>query len=304
MVGALDAVPGLGTHLNLVVNSVAELIDNMNAVLIGVPGYSVQDKVNLDVASMSLYLGSQTEADVIAAGGNSAFLRGGGFDDTITGGGGTNFISGNAGNDTIIGGTGLDFIMPGDDADTVIVTDDSGFISLYSSAASMVKDAAADVVRFTANGAFSGGPSVIVGFEAANDKLEFESTITGAGIAGISAAAGSATISAAGITGFDMNSAAPNGILILTNNSFIRGDVTSANSGTFGFDFVLGNTGTLSGAGVGHLIAVGDGAGNTNIFYDSDGSSTTNNWQLAVKLIGVAVTDLSTTSLQLINESA
>ncbi|MEK7303097.1 MAG: hypothetical protein AAB073_08120, partial [Pseudomonadota bacterium] len=105
-------------------------------------------------------------------------------------------------------------------------------------------------------------------------------------------------------TGFNINSAAPNGILILTNNSFIRGDVTSANSGTFGFDFVLGNTGTLSGAGVGHLIAVGDGAGNTNIFYDSDGSSTTNNWQLAVKLIGVAVTDLAATSLQLINESA
>lgn len=192
--------------------------------------------------------------------------------------------------------------MPGDDADTVILTDDSDFISLYSSAASMVKDAAADVVRFTANGAFSGGPSVIVGFEAANDKLEFESTITGAGIAGISAAAGSATISAAGITGFDMNSVAPNGILILTNNSFIRGDVTSANSGTFGFDFVLGNAGTLSGAGVGHLLAVGDGAGNTNIFYDSDGSSTANNWQLAVKLIGVAVTDLAATSLQLINE--
>ena len=338
VVGALDAVPGLGAHLNLVVNSVAELIDNMNAVLAGVPGYSVQDKVNLDVASMSLYLGSQTEADVIAAGGNSAFLRGGGFDDTIIGGSGTNFISGNAGNDTITGGAlrdflagdagndimnglggndlingeagddiisggaGLDFIMPGDGADTVIVTDDSDFISLYSSAASMVKDAAADVVRFTASGAFSGGPSVIVGFEAANDKLEFESTITGAGIAGISAAAGSATISADGITGFNMNSAAPNGILILMNNSFIRGDVTSANSGTFGFDFVLGNTGTLSGAGVGHLIAVGDGAGNTNIFYDSDGSSTANNWQLAVKLIGVAVTDLAATSLQLINE--
>lgn len=342
VVGALDAVPGLGSHLNLVVTSVASLIDNMNAVLSGVPGYIAQDKVNLDVASMSLYLGSQTEADVIAAGDNSAFLRGGGFDDTIIGGSSTNFISGNAGNDTvtggalrdflagdtgndiitgaggndlingengndtIIGGTGLDFIMPGDDADTVIVTDDHDFISLYSSsAASIAKDGAADIVKFTASGAFgAGGTTVIVGFEAANDKLQFESTITGAGIVGISAAVDTTTISANGIVGFNMNSAAPNGILILTNNSFIRGDVTSANSGTFGFDFILGNTGTLSDAGVGHLIAVGDGAGNTNIFYDSDGSSIANNWQLAVKLIGVSVTDLSITSLQLINELA
>lgn len=119
VVGALDAVPGLGAHLNLVVTSVAALIDNMNAVLAGVPGYSVQDKVNLDVASMSLYLGSQTEADVIAAGGNSAFLRGGGFDDTIIGGSGTNFISGNAGNDTITGGALRDFFAGDAGNDTI-----------------------------------------------------------------------------------------------------------------------------------------------------------------------------------------
>ncbi|MDP1558293.1 MAG: hypothetical protein Q8K59_09815 [Nitrosomonas sp.] len=340
LVGKLDAMPGLGVHLNLVVASVASLIDNMNAVLLSVPGYIVQDKVNLDAASMSLYLGSQTAADVIAAGGNHAFMRGGPFDDTIMGGSGTNFISGNAGNDTITGGAlrdflagdagndimnglggndlingeagddiisggaGLDFIMPGDGADTVIVTDDADFISLYSSASSTVTDAAADVIKFTAEGAFVGGPTVIVGFEAARDMLKFESTTSGTGIAGISAAAGNATISAAGIFGFNMNAAAPNGLLILTDSSFIRGDIASANNEEFGFDALLGSFGTPGGAGVGHLIAVGDGAGNTNVYYDSDGSSTANNWQFAVKLIGVAVTDLAANSLQLINELA
>ena len=34
-----------------------------------------------------------------------------------------------------------------------------------------------------------------------------------------------------------------------------------------------------------------------------DGSTTANNWQLAVKLIGVSVSSLAATSLQLMNES-
>ncbi|MDP1784804.1 MAG: hypothetical protein Q8K81_05180 [Sulfuricurvum sp.] len=89
----------------------------------------------------------------------------------------------------------------------------------------------------------------------------------------------------------------------MTDVSFTRGDAASANNVTTGYDVVLTASGTTAGAGVGHLIAVSDGGGNTNVFYDNDGSTTANNWQFAVKLIGVAVADLTATSLQLINEA-
>ena len=294
-------VPGLGAHLNLVVTSVAALVVDMNTALTGVPGYSTQDVVNLIMADMSLYVGLQTEGDVIMAGSNHAFLRGGAFNDTIIGGSGTNFISGAAGNDSITGGVGLDFIMPGDDADIVVVDNTADFISLYSSSDPSLTDNAADTVKFLNNTA-AAGLNVIVGFEVANDVLKFESTTTGAGITGINAAAGNATISSAGIAEFNMNTTAPDGILILTDNSFIRGDAASANDGTTGYDAVLTSAGTPAGAGVGHLLAVNDGGGNTNIFYDSDGSTTANNWQFAVKLIGVSASSLVAPSLQLINE--
>lgn len=339
LVSTLDAYPGVTTHLNLVVTSVAAMVTSMNTALAAVPGYSTQDTVNLTVADMSLYIGSQTEVDVIMAGSNHAFLRGGAFGDTLIGGSGTNFISGAAGNDTITGGVerdffagdegddtinglggndfingqggadtitggaGLDFIMPGDDADTVVVDNTADFISLYSSTNTSQTDGAADTVKFVNDTAVA-GLNAIVGFEAASDVLKFESASTGAGITGISAAAGNATISAAGIVGFNMNTATPGGILILMDTSFIRGDVASANHATMGYDAVIGvSFGTVASAGVGHLIAVGDGGGNTNIFYDSDGSTTANNWQLAVKLIGVSVSSLAATSLQLMNES-
>jgi len=333
-VGRLDQMSGVTTHLNTVVTSVASMVDSMNTLLSIVPGYTTQDTVNLDVASMNLYLGSQTASDVIMAGSNSAFLRGGSYDDTIIGGSGTNFISGAAGNDmisggairdfiagdegndtvyglagndfintqsgndTISGGAGQDFIMPGDGADTVIVDNTPDFISLYSSTSTSTTDGAADVVKFTLDAALSGGPTVIVGFEAARDVLKFES-----GITGISAAAGNATISSSGIVGFNMNTAAPGGILILSDSTFVRGDLASANGASIGYDAILALAGTVAGAGIGHLIAVNDSAGNTNIFYDSDGSTTANNWQFAVKIIGVTVENLSASSLQLINES-
>ena len=186
----------------------------------------------------------------------------------------------------------------------VVVDNTADFISLYSSSNPSATDGAADTVKIL-NDTAASGLNVIVGFEVANDVLKFESTTTGAGITGISAAAGNATISAAVIApGFNMNTTAPGGILILTDNSFIRGDAASANDVTGGYDAVIGASGgTLSDPGVGHLIAVGDGAGNTNIFYDSDGNTTANNWQFAAKLIGVAVGSLAATSLQLINES-
>lgn len=342
LVSTLDAVAtGVGVHLNTVVTSVASLVTSMNTALSTVPGYITQDAVHLDVASMSLFLGSQTAADVIQAGSNHAFLRGGSFNDTIIGGSGTNFISGAAGDDTITGGAlrdfisgdegndtiyglggndfinsqggddiiyggaGQDFIMPGDGADTVIVDNDPDFISLYSSTTPSAVDGSIDTVKFVNDIAVS-GTNVIVGFDTTKDILKFESTATGTGITGMSAAAGNATINAATITGFNMNTTAPGGILILTDSSFIRGDAASANNGTTGYDATVG---VIAGAGKGHFIAVDDGSHgsgnpswNTNIFYDNDGSTTANNWVLAVKLIGVAVTDLSATSLQLVNE--
>lgn len=338
-VGTLDQMSGVTTHLNTVVTSVASLVDSMNTLLAGVPGYTVQDTVNLDVANMNLYLGSQTASDVIMAGNNSAFLRGGSYNDTIMGGNGTNFISGAAGddtitggalrdfiagdegndtvyglagndfintqggNDTITGGAGQDFIMPGDGADTVIVDNSPDFISLYSSTTPSTTDGATDVVKFTTNTALIGGPNVIVGFESANDVLKFESTISGSGITGITASNGIASISSSGIVGFNMSTAAPGGILILTDNSFIRGDAASANDASIGYDTILAMAGTLASPGVGQLIAVNDGGGNTNIFYDIDGSSVLNNWQFAVKIIGVSANNLNAASLQIINEN-
>ncbi len=118
-VAALDAMPGVAARLNLVVTTAASLVDSKNALLENVNGYILQDKVNLDVASMSLYLGSQTNGDVIMAGSNPAFMRGGGFNDTIIGGSGTNFISGGAGDDNITGGASRDFIKGGEGDDSV-----------------------------------------------------------------------------------------------------------------------------------------------------------------------------------------
>lgn len=215
---AIDAASklglGLGAHLNDVVNSVTALINQMNEPianggLVGVPGYQTQDTLNLNVSTMSLFLGSQAVADVIKAGTNAAFLRGGpgndiliggsstnfmsgaGGNDTITGGalrdfiagdegddsaygmGGNDFINTQAGNDTIYGGAGQDFIMPGDGSDTVIVDDEPDFISLYSSTTPSQVDGATDTIRIeTKTGLTSTVMNNIVGFDISSNGAE------------------------------------------------------------------------------------------------------------------------------------
>ncbi|NLY27524.1 MAG: hypothetical protein GX049_08250 [Alcaligenaceae bacterium] len=257
---AAAKLPGLGAHLNSVVDSVTALIAKMNEPIAtgglqGVPGYQQQDTENLNVSTMSLFLGSQTVADVIKAGSNAAFLRGGPGHDILIGGSNTNFMSGNGGNDTITGGVlrdfiagdagndtayglagndfintqegddtiyggaGKDFIMPGDGDDTVIVDDEPDFISLYSSATPSQTDGATDTVRIESKtGLTNGVMNNIVGFEISSFLGEDKLLFKESVFINGNLGTKSVVGTGSSISKFDLNSANFMGIVTIADN--------------------------------------------------------------------------------------
>lgn len=320
---------GLGAHLNTVVSSVSDLITQMNRPLAqgglsGVPGYLTQDAVNLDVATMNLYLGSQTAADVVMAGSNAAFLRGGPGNDTLIGGSSTNFFSGSGGNDTltggpardffagdegddtvyglggndfintqggadtIYGGPGQDFIMPGDGADTVVVDDFPDFISLYASGSASTTDGAADTVRIESRTGLAGlgtTTNMIVGFETARDRLLFSESVFISGSSGSKSVIGTASAASP----FDLNSANFSGIVKIT-------DQVSPSFMDLGAKLLAAVSGMSAGDAV--IFLVSNGQQTMAISWDDRAGSGANDGVMAVAeftLIAmlVGVTDVS-----------
>lgn len=340
---AIDAASklglGLGAHLNTVVDSVTALITQMNKPIAqggldGVPGYQTQDTVNLNVSTMSLFLGSQTVADVIKAGSNAAFLRGGpgndiliggsdtnfmsgaGGNDTITGGalrdfiagdegddtayglGGNDFINTQAGNDTIYGGSGQDFIMPGDGADTVVVDNEPDFISLFSSASPSQVDGATDTVRIEAKtGLTANVMNNIVGFDISSGATEDKLLFKESVFINGNLGNKSALGTGSSVSKFDLNTADFMGIVKITDNA--AGNFSDVGT-------IIGNAISNSAANDAFIFLIDNGVNTMAIGWDDrigamKGIIDANDFTPIAILVGIAdVSALDTGNLGLI----